>query len=40
MELWVITIDFLRLKANYDIYAQKNIPVSFPMKIGQSYRVK
>ncbi len=27
MEDWIITIEFLRTKAVYDAYAQKNIPV-------------
>jgi hypothetical protein len=32
MEDWIITIEFLRTKAVYDAYAQKNIPVQFPLK--------
>lgn len=27
MEDWIITLEFLRTKAVYDAYAQKNIPV-------------
>jgi hypothetical protein len=35
MEDWIITIEFLRTKAVYDAYAQKNIPVQFPLKSTQ-----
>ncbi len=29
---WVISLDFLRTRAIYEDYAQKNIPVKFPLK--------
>ena len=32
MEAWVITIEYLRTRAVYEAYAQKNIPVEFPIK--------
>lgn len=35
MEDWIITIEFLRTKAVYDAYAQKNIPVQFPLRTGK-----
>jgi hypothetical protein len=34
MDDWMITIEFLRTKAVYDAYAQKNIPVQFPLRTG------
>ncbi len=35
---WVITIEFLRTKAVYDAYAQKNIAVQFPLSLGPKKR--
>lgn len=32
MEDWIITLDFLKTKAVYDAYAQKNIPIEFPLR--------
>ena len=40
MEQWIISIEFLRVKAVYDAYALKNIPVSFPIKLGNKERKK
>jgi len=34
MEDYMITIEFLRTKAVYDQYAQKNMPVQFPLRSG------
>ena len=35
---WVIALDFLRTKAIYDQYAQKNIPVQFPLRSKEEKR--
>jgi len=40
MEDWIITIEFLRTKAVYDAYAQKNIPVQFPLRTGKEKKVR
>lgn len=34
MEKWIIIIEFLRTKAVYDNYTQRNIPVLFPIVVG------
>ncbi len=35
MESWLISIEFLRTKAVYDQYTQKNIPIAFPLSLEQ-----
>lgn len=40
MEKWIITIEFLRTKAVYDVYSKRNTPVAFPLTQAKDLKLK